>query len=64
MLRYLEMVRNRVAAQAAKPAAAVSAKAAGGSSLYEKLLTKEIRGDRSRLLQAMRFFVKNQFFEK
>lgn len=31
-------------------------------SLYEKLLAKDIREDRSRLLQALRFFVQQNFF--
>ena len=43
------------------PAPAAASKPVGGS-LYEKLLAKEIREDRSRLLQALRFFVTRGFF--
>ena len=45
---------------AAAPAA--PARRLGEGSLYEKLLAKEIREDRSRLLQALRFIVSRGFF--
>ena len=52
--------------EAPKPASPAKpplpATSAGGSSLYERLLAKDIREDRSRLLQAIRFFVSRGFF--
>ena len=47
-------------AQGGRAAAAPAAPRA--PSLYEKLLAREIREDRSRLCQALRFFVQRDFF--